>query len=450
MVQVKLDAYPGDNLQAMVNSAGDGDEVVLHGTGGNGSGIFEVPVAITVTKGLTITGLRGPRPVIKGDDFTTQNSNQQPRPQPQPTPPPPAPPPPPSPPDMVGGIFQIYAPGKRVILRGLSVRHSPVGAPVAVYPPFRTGTIINNGTSDYRIIDCEIDSYASSILPHPSNAVTGQITVKRCKLKGHAPPITGASLPASLFPPLTYPGTYSAVNIGSFSRDGVGHIDRLEISDCDLDSALFAGVAAFAFNSDSHTRVIIANNRIGYDAAANSNEATSHGIICGGPISPARMFYPLGTVTITGNRIRLGRLYVGPAQQVQSAGQSAGISVNVNNQVSTQWVRTLIEDNRIEFAQTPAPDLSLAGITYDDFAGGRSVNTTARIENNRLLTKGVHARDGLRLGGLVFSTAPLSVTAAPNVEVVVAKDNLKGLKADRADLYVTQGGGDNGVRVQVK
>jgi hypothetical protein len=163
------------------------------------------------------------------------------------------------------------------------------------------------------------------------------------------------------------------------------------------------------------------------------------------------MFYPRGTITITRNRIRLGRLYVGPAQLVQAAGQSAGISVNVNNQDNTQWVRTFIEDNRIEFAQTPAPDLSLAAITYDDFAGGSSVNTNARIENNRVLTTSVHARDGLRLGGSVFAgTAPPSISAAPNVEVVVAKNDLNGLKTDRADLYVTQGDGDNGIRVRFK
>jgi hypothetical protein len=350
---------------------------------------------------------------------------------------------------MMGGIFQIYAPGKAVTLRDLSIRHSPVGAPVAAFPPFRTGTIINNGTADYRVMDCDIESYASSILAHPSNAVTGKITVKRCKLKAPAPPITGAPLPPSLFPAGTLPGTYSAVNIGSFSADGAGHIDRLEVSDCDLDSALFAGVAAFAFRSDSHTRVLIAGNRIGYDATPN--EATSHGIICGGPIGPTRMFYPLGTVTVTRNRVRLGRLYVGLPQQVQAAGQSAGISVNVNNQVNTQWVRTIIEGNRIELVQTPAPDLSLAGITYDDFAAGGSVHTNARIENNRVLTRGVHARDGVRLGGMALAaTLGGGISAATNVEVVLAKDNLKGLKADRAHLYVTQGDGHNGVRVQFK
>jgi hypothetical protein len=125
--------------------------------------------------------------------------------------------------------------------------------------------------------------------------------------------------------------------------------------------------------------------------------------------------------------------------------------VNVNNQVNTQWVRTIIEGNRIELVQTPAPDLSLAGITYDDFAAGGSVHTNARIENNRVLTRGVHARDGVRLGGMALAaTLGGGISAATNVEVVLAKDNLKGLKADRAHLYVTQGDGHNGVRVQFK
>jgi hypothetical protein len=162
------------------------------------------------------------------------------------------------------------------------------------------------------------------------------------------------------------------------------------------------------------------------------------------------MFYPRGTITITRNQIRLGRLYVGPAQLVQAAGQSAGISVNVNNQDNTQWVRTFIDDNRIEFAQTPAPDLSMQAITYDDYAPGGSCNARALVKNNKVLTAGVLARDGIRLGGTPFKDPITNVdmiTTAPNVEVKITKRNFKGFKARRADLYVAQGAKE-GVRVQ--
>ncbi len=307
-------------------------------------------------------------------------------------------------PELVG-IFNIYAPGKEVEFNNLAIDHTFTHVISENFSTFGSITLPNRGSALLKVLNCDIDTIASSAVATPASPAKSKI-VRNCKIRGKADMVDG---------------NYSCINVGSFGDSPPNLLDaRIEVTDCHLDSALFVGVIILDGYSNANTVIDVKRNRIGHTPRQPNPvngivEATSVGVIVGAPFlgNPQNpIFAPInGKITIVENMIKLSRYYSGGPL-------AGGISTTPEKDGNV-----LIENNIIDFSlpfklPEPAPGLSviigLDAITYEDF----TEEATALIQNNTILTSkppyapslvpvhyGVALGNESALGGFVKSSA---------------------------------------------
>ena len=318
------------------------------------------------------------------------------------------------------GVFHIDAVGHEVEIESLEIHHEFTPNPST----FGSVTILNRGCSGLKVTDCEIHTFATSAINSHSKSGAEPFAMQHkvvsgCKVRGYAE-----------FASTDMAGTNSCVNVGSFG----GPVDlsgaHFEVTDCNLDSAVFGGVVLFSFECDEDSTWVIAGNTIGHDSVDPGNygefpldysQATAMGIWVGVQWPGIYNSHPLGTLDILDNSIKLERYALGPSPYL---GQAGGIIVDVDY-VADRALETTIGGNNIR-VEIPRPRpfvLDQAGILYagTGIPGGEA-QSSASISGNSISSAHTPAQYGIALGQTGLTGADAAATG-----VVVSDNDYTGL-----------------------
>ena len=299
----------------------------------------------------------------------------------------------------------------------------------------------NTEESALEVTDCEIITTATAAIDieainEPTDPLRHDLIVRNCRITGMRP---GGPIPSSIATIddvmtnliLNHPldgdwlaGNWMSVKLGPMPPSGESipawpvdlRHSYVEIADCTLDPATFAGIGIWRCYSDTETELVMSSNQIGQQPGAGS---LSFGVFVGFPFSDL----PKGTALISDNRISVADCF-----DFGGVRFSAGISVEVNNDDVEIKTRTVIVDNAIGLLH-PKSDkdpstIFSAGIMYNDTAAGGSESVSALIENNKI-TGGAAAppRWGIALRGSAH-------------DMVVRDNHLETLQAGVAQIYI--------------
>jgi hypothetical protein len=420
IMPAKIELFPGrTTTYAKIQDAVDRfDEVLLHprDAAGTPNLKFDIgPNRILVTKPTTIKGVRDPRypdekPVITGTSGWLIFAN--------------------APDGYPGaGIFSVVTKGD-VEITNLYLEHTPDPNPQGI-SMHGSATLAyfayNDHRSHLKVTDCDLITAATSgISLDAFNAISTlperhDITVRGCT-------ITGVDQPAFA----QYgAGNFIGVKLGAMlsGRPPLDMRDsRFQVTQCQIDSARWAGVTGAFFESDEQSEFMVSKNKIGY-YPHSPLEVTRVGVIFlnASVLAPALESWPKGKITVSENDIRLQGYFNFPWPD-----WSAGILINVNSALPERS-ETSISRNRVSFYHQMAPqwpfalapsEVVLDGIIYQDDPGDGSAKVKAVIEKNTVIS----AAPVMPLRGIFLRKAAHHVRVTGN--------DLRNLTASHAQVFI--------------